>query len=200
MTRAINRRHVVAVTVLAASVSLAACGNSDESNLDVLAEWRKNAPSTTVSESSPTGSSVQLPTLPEGADPFAPENYRIAAIRSYMTARGHVLALIELAGEFDLGSEAWATGMRDLAAKFNEEAAFFAKLNPPAEYTEKQGIMVASMGRISTYVKDLDDALTAGDFNAGADALAAIQEETNTLVQNGRFDYIGPSSGTTVAP
>lgn len=139
-----------------------------------------------------------LPALPEGADPFTQENYRIAAIRSYMTARQHVLDLMEIAGEFDLGSETWATGMRELATKFNDEAAYFAKLNPPTEYEEKQRALMTSMELVSGYIEALDRALVSGNFTDGADALAQIQDEVNTMVQNGRFEESVDFTPTTV--
>lgn len=194
-------KRITAATVLALSTFLASCSKSDESNLDVLAEWRKNAPTTTASTTEGSASSVKLPSLPEGADPFAQENYRIAAIRSYSTAREHVMALMELAGEFDLGSETWASGMRDLASKFNSEAAYFAKLNPPTKYTEKHQALVTSMSRVNEHIEELDAALSSGNFTQGADALALIQEETNTMVQNGRFDEeVNVTTTTTSLP
>lgn len=194
-----SRTRRVAV-VLSIPLVVAACSKSEESNLDVLAEWRKNAPTTTAPAESNSSSAPKLPSLPEGADPFAKENYRIAAIRSYMTARGHVLALMELAGEFDAGSETWASGMRDLSKKFKEEAVYFAKLNPSDEYVEKHELLVGSMERISDLIDELDKAISESDFPAGADALAAMQEEANTMVQHGRFDEGAASAPTTVAP
>ncbi len=194
-----SRTRRVAV-VLSIPLVVAACSKSEESNLDVLAEWRKNAPTTTAPAESDSSSAPKLPSLPEGADPFAEENYRIAAIRSYMTARGHVLTLMELAGEFDAGSETWASGMRDLSKKFKEEAVYFAKLNPSDEYVEKHELLVVSMERISDLIDELDKAISESDFPAGADALAAMQEEANTMVQHGRFDEGAASAPTTVAP
>jgi hypothetical protein len=179
-------------------MSLASCSKSEKSNLDVLAEWRKNAPTTTAPATEGSASSVSLPMLPEGADPFAQENYRVAAIRSYSTARGHAMSLMELAGEFDLGSEAWASGMKDLASKFKSEATYFAKLNPPTQYVEKHQALVLSMSRVSDYIKELDAALVSGNFTQGAEALALIQDETNTMVQNGRFDEETNVTTTTI--
>lgn len=198
MTRNRITSFSILCTVLIGSLSLVACSSSEESSLDVLAEWRKNAPTTSSPAPADDKPAVQLPTLPEGADPFTQENYRIAAIRSYMTAREHVLALMELAGEFDLGSETWASGMRDLAVKFNEEAAYFAKLNPPAEYVEKQRSLMSSMELISGHIEALDVALVSGNFTDGADAIALMQEEVNTMVNNGRFDEGAGFTATTV--
>lgn len=195
MTR---NRLACLLALSAVSLSLVSCSGSEESNLDVLAEWRKNAPTTSTPVSAEESPTAMLPTLPEGADPFTQENYRLAAIRSYMTARQHVLDLMELAGEFDLGSETWASGMRDLAAKFNEEAAYFARLNPPAEYVEKQRSLVTSMKLVSGYIDALDAALVSGNFTDGSEALSAMQEEVNTMVKNGRFDEGSVSTATTV--
>ena len=189
---------VAPVAVLAVTLMLASCSSSDESNLDVLAEWRKNAPTTSAPEASSAGSTIDLPSLPEGADPLAPENYRVAAIRSYGTVRGYIMALIELTGEFDLGSEAWATGLRELSAKFKDEVAYFETLNPPAEYVEQHDTLVSSMAKLDVHVDDLGVALSVGNFADGAEALNAMQDESNTLVKNGRFGDLEGFTTTTV--
>jgi len=195
-----TRIQRLAALLLLSSITplLLSCSGSDESNLDVLAEWRKNAPSTSTPASAAGDTRASLPTIPEGADPFAQENYRLSATRSYMTARGHVRDLTELAGEFDLGSDTWASGMRDMGKKFNDEAAFFVRLNPPVEYEEKHQSLVTSMELISKYIEDLDAALVSGNFTDGADAIAAIQDETNTMVKNGRFEEAPGYTPTTV--
>jgi hypothetical protein len=195
MDRHQTRRVVVTAAALALVPVLGACSKSAESDLDVLAEWRNNAPTTTVTANSTRSA---LPQLPEGADPFVQENFRVAAIVSYSTARDHVGELLYVAGEFDVGSATWATKMQDLMQKFNEEAMYFGKLNPPTEYAEKHKILMTSMERISSMMEELSTAITDKNFEAGADAISDLQKEANVMVENGKFDEVATYSPTTV--
>jgi len=142
---------------------------------------------------------MSAPSLPEGADSFAEENYRIAALRSFQVIRNHVMDLLGTAGEFDLLNEAWVNTITDLADKYAAEVEYFSRLNPPDEYADQHAKLVESMRKIADQMELFDSSMREGTFTEGADALTAIQTEANTLVASGRFDdpaYIAP---TTVA-
>jgi len=181
------RRTIVPAAALAAALFLAACGsNQGDADADFLSQWRTENTADAARGDS-TGADVYLPEIPAGQDPFAPESYRLGAIRSLVLLRGHITDLILLAGELDLGNVEWQEGVRSASEALVAEADHFRRLTPPDEYVEMDRLLVGSLDKIVVHASDLEQALEEGDFDRGSAAIAAMQDEANELSANGVF-------------